>query len=465
MTQISILEGIYVGSAANLRTSYPINLEPRVTPNGLSNGYLHQAPGIAEVAVGPGEDRGAIVWQEAHYRVMGTKFVRIDGTGIFDEGDVGPGGPVTFDYSFDRLGIASGGRLYYWNGTTLQQVTDPDLGTVVDFVWVDGYFMTTDGSHLVVTELNDPFAVNPLKYGASEADPDPVTGLMKVRNEVYAINRFTIENFQNVGGEGFPFQRNVSGLIPKGCIGTHAKAYLLQTFAFVGGGRDEAISVYLAGNGEAISISTPEIDRILSRVADQQLAFVEAESRVDMHEQRFMIHLPDQTLVYSHQASQAAGKPVWHRLAGGTLLDKPYPGRHHTRWVNTWFVGSPSGQLGAYNDSIETLFGETAGWQFDTMFIYNEGRGGILRALELHGSPGSAPIGDDPTAFLSITLDGRTWGQETAIKVGGFGQTRKRMQWRPKRHFWNYCGCRFRGASTAIASFMRLEADIEPLNA
>jgi hypothetical protein len=106
------------------------------------------------------------------------------------------------DYSFDRLAIASGGRLYYWNGT-LTQVTDPDLGVVLDVVWVDGYFMTTDGESLVVTELSDPTQVNPLKYGSSEVDPDPVVALLKLRNEVYALNRNTIEVFDNVGGEFF----------------------------------------------------------------------------------------------------------------------------------------------------------------------------------------------------------------------------------------------------------------------
>jgi hypothetical protein len=70
-------------------------------------------------------------------------------------------------------------------------------------VWVDGYFMTTDGEFLVITELNNPFAVDPLKYGSSEADPDPVKSLLKLRNEVYALNRHTIEVFDNTGRRAF----------------------------------------------------------------------------------------------------------------------------------------------------------------------------------------------------------------------------------------------------------------------
>jgi hypothetical protein len=41
-------------------------------------------------------------------------------------GDVGGSGPVTLDYSFDRLIIRSGTSLYYWNATIgLVLVTDP----------------------------------------------------------------------------------------------------------------------------------------------------------------------------------------------------------------------------------------------------------------------------------------------------------------------------------------------------
>ncbi len=33
---------------------------------------------------------------------------------------------------------------------------EPGLSTAPDLFWVDGYWMTTDGTSLVVTELNDP---------------------------------------------------------------------------------------------------------------------------------------------------------------------------------------------------------------------------------------------------------------------------------------------------------------------
>ena len=166
--QIQIINGIYTDNSPDIRTSYPVNLIPTPKQSGISAGYLRPADGIVANGTGPGIDRGGINWNGTCYRVMGTKLVTVanDGT-ITVLGDVGGTGYVTFDYSFDRLAIASGGNLFYWSPSLgLLQVTDPDIGTVLDFCWIDGYFMTTDGEYLIITELTNPLDVNPIKYGS-----------------------------------------------------------------------------------------------------------------------------------------------------------------------------------------------------------------------------------------------------------------------------------------------------------
>jgi hypothetical protein len=193
MTQIPILNGIFTDNGPDFRTSYPVNLIPVPKANGISEGFLRPADGLIANGTGPGVDRGGINWNGVCYRVMGSKLVTVGPTGtITILGDVGnDGNLVTLDYDFDQLGIASNNNLFFWNPTTstLSQNTDPDLGPVLDMVWVDGYWMTTDGEFLVVTDLGNPLAVNPLKYGSSEIDPDPVVALLKLRNEIYALNR------------------------------------------------------------------------------------------------------------------------------------------------------------------------------------------------------------------------------------------------------------------------------------
>jgi hypothetical protein len=464
--KVPLLQGAYADSSAAFHTSYPINQEPTLVDSGLSEGYLTNIPGVRQTATGPGADRGSINWNGVEYRVMGSKLVSVDDSWTVTVlGDVGTNGlPVSMDYSFDRLAIASNGNLFYFQpGSGVTQVTDPNLGVALDVQWIDGYFMTTDGQFIVVTELNDPFTVDPLKYGSPETDPDPVLANNKVRGQTYSLNRYTIQNFQDQGGLGFPFQNNPYGLIPKGVVGTHAWAYFLQSFAFVGSGRDEALSVYLAGSGEAISISTSEIDGLLADVSDADQPFILCEPRTEKGEQRLYIHLPDKTLVYMHQASLRNKEPVWHILADGVLMDKAYSPRHMSLCYGQWIVGDALGRIGFLDSTLETRWGEVTGWQFDTVLLYNEGLGGIIHTVELAGLPGRAPFGVNPTCALSWTKDGENWSQERFISSGAFGERRKRVQWRPHVKFSNYMGLRFRGASTAMATWAALEVQVEGL--
>ena len=101
--QIPVLSGIYTDKAANFRTSYPLNLAPVPKKTGVSDGYLRPGDGIVKLGIGPGKDRGGIVWNDICYRVMGTKLVKIFADGTYRVlGDVGGSGQVTFDYSLDR---------------------------------------------------------------------------------------------------------------------------------------------------------------------------------------------------------------------------------------------------------------------------------------------------------------------------------------------------------------------------
>lgn len=464
--QIPILNGIYTDNGPDIRTSYPVNLVPVPKKSGISNGFLRPGDGLVANGTGPGIDRGGINWNGVCYRVMGTKLVTVASNGAVTVlGDVG--GPVntlvSFDYSFDRLAIASGGRLYYWNGA-LTQVTDPDLGTVLDVVWVDGYFMTTDGTSLVVTELTDPTQVNPLKYGSSEVDPDPVVALLKLRNEVYALNRNTIEVFDNVGGDFFPFQRIDGAQIQKGVLGTFACCVYLETVAFLGSGRNEQPGIYLGANASAQKISTQEIDQVLLQFTEAQLATVKLEARNDKNHQHLYVHLPDRTIVYDAAASEALGEQVWFTLTTSTVGFSQYRARNLVWAYDKWLVGDPqSSTIGYMVDTTGEHWGQIVRWEFGTLIAYNEGNGAIFNELELVALTGRVALGKDPIISTSYSVDGQSWSQDRPIRVGTTGNTRKRLAWFQQGHMRNWRIQRFRGDTQAHLSFARLEAQIEGL--
>lgn len=456
---VPILSGVTATQSSDFALSYPLNLEPVPLNSGLSEGYMRSAPGATLFGTGPGADRGGINWNDQLYRVMGNQLVRVSAAGVITTlGNVGDGGYVTMDYGFDRLAIRSGTRLYYWDGSTLIWVTDPDLGPVVDMLWMSGYYITTDGTSIVVTQLSDATQVDPLKYGSAEADPDMVTGLFKLRGELYALGRYTIQVFSNTGGSGFPFTANTGATVPVGCVGPGAKCAFLQTMAFVGSGRDEALSVYLLDGGSASKIGTRFIDDELAKVADP--TSIRLEQRMSRDERRLLIHLPDKTLVYMANASRLTQQPVWYVATSGLGLNSQYRLQNAVLCYGKWICGdTTSSKLGVLDETVVTQFGDPQAWQFDTRLLYNQGMGAIVHDLELVGLPGRGETG---SVMLSMTLDGQTWGLPRACRVPKNNRT-QRVQFNPHKRFRNYIGLRFKGST--LAGWSGLNATVEALGA
>ena len=453
--QIPIMAGTSA-KGGRFNASFPINLEPRAVENGLSQGQLVSSRGAVDVVTGPGKDRGGIAWNGTLYRVMGGKLVSVSSAGVITAlGDVADDTrPCKFDYGFGRLGIRSADRLYYWDGATLAEVTDPDLGSVVDFVWMDGYYVTTDGTYVVVTELRDPTAVDPIKYGSAEEDPDAVTGVEKWREELYVFGRHTIQVFQNVGGLTFPFQVNQGAMVPYGCISATAKTRIADTIAFVGGGRDEPLRVYALQNGTAAAISTEEIDRLLA--AEPYPELIELEQRGFGSETVLYVHLSQVTAAITLRTSGEANQPAWFYLNSGRF--GPYRPVHAVLCYGKHWVGDlSSSRLGVLSDDVTSHFGEEADWQFDTAAMFNDGASFIVHGVELFGQ---FPTGPN-AVFLSMTRDGAQWSNEVSRVLTG--RRDERVNWRPHVRIPAWCGLRWRGSGkVAIA---RAEIDAEPLAA
>lgn len=465
--QIPIINGIYTNEDSDFRTSYPINLVPVPKAQGISQGYLRPHDGMVSTGSGPGVSRGGVNWDETCYRVMGDQLVREDENGLITPvGAVTSGGQVTLDYSFKYLGITSGGNFFLYDKVSIQQVTDPDLGNVISHIWVDGYFLLTDGEFIIATDLNDPFSINPLRFGSAEADPDPILALLKLRNEPYALNRYTIEVFDNIGGSGFPFQRVDGAQIQKGTIGTHACAVFMETVAFVGGGRNESIAVWMARSGNSTKISTREIDQILEEYDEQELSRITVDVRVDKGHQHFYIHLPNQTLVYDGSASQIVGQPVWFILRSCISCRRPtqFRGKDFVWCYNKWLVADPkSTDTGKFANDLASHWGDVVGWEFGTIIIYNESNGAIFHELELVVLAGRVKINGDTTIFTDYSLDGEIFSTPKRISLGSRGRRNRRLVWLMQGNMKNWRVQRFYGTSEALLSFARLQARIEPL--
>jgi Phage stabilisation protein len=434
--QIPIMAGMTARDGV-FAAEYPVNLEPRAKTNGLSQGQLVATRGAVQKATGLGIGRGGILWNGDHYRVSGSRLIRVnpDWT-VTNIGDVGNDTkPCGFDYSFDRLSINSAGKLFYYDGTTLIEVTDPDLGTVLDHLWIDGYFVTTDGEFLIATELLDPTSVSPLKYGSAEQDPDPLTGVIKVRGELYGIGRHTIQVFFNVGGLNFPFAVNTSATIPFGCISASAKCMVAgQSFAFVGGARNEPLGLFVMSNGGAERISNIEIEKLLAAEIAPEL--IELECRTFGEEFYILMHLAGRTIGVSLQASKVAEEGAWFVLHS----DGPYRPRHAIWAYGSHIVDDCTGTaIGELTTGTAAHFGITPDWELSTALMFSDGAAFGIDEVELFGQ---FPL-DGCTVFFAMTRDGAIWSNEIARTLDG--RRDERVVWRPSLRVRTLVGFKWRG--------------------
>jgi len=485
MAQIPLASGTYTDVGAEFRTSRPHNLIPVIKNTGISKMFLRTAEGLSRFDVNAptlvGHDRGGINWQGTCYRVIGTNFVSVNAYGVVTVLGQLPddGNPVVLAYGFPNqgIGILSAKTLWFYttqkpDGTTqpmptLQQCTDPSVGNPIDLIWMAGYFLMTDGTYAYVTQLANQFTINTQLYGSDSNSPDPLNGLLKFRNEAYFCNRYTIGVFDNEGGTGFPFQENIGAMIPKGVIGPQAKTLTSQGFAFLGGAQDEAPSVWLSiGMGIATKIADRETEMILEQYSEAQLYGATLEYRGEKDQQFLYVHLPDYTLVYDVAGSQMAQAPIWFYLSSSMDSTGTWRAWHPVYCYGKFIYGDKLDQRVGYLDSTTALqYGNPVGWQFDTIFVYNQAHGFAVNMLELIGTYGRAANDEVATVGMRYSNDGEIWSAPRFISLGAQGRRNQRVQWRPKHFFRNFRGYRFSGSNASPVSFAALEATGDPLAA
>lgn len=480
--KIPILNGIFTDNQPDFQASYPVNMVPVAGDTGINSGYLKPHDGIMELGAGPGLDRGGIERLGVHYRVMGTKLVSIDAEGNAVElGNIGGTDQVPFrpqsSYSFDLLAIAASGNLYYYNASSIElfgiapntifQVSDENLGKVIDVVFLNGVFVVTDGEVVRSSSITNPTEFNPLAYESSEFDPDPVVALLRYRSELYVVNKKSIEVFQGAitGGDIYlPFLPIAGAQMTKGCVGTLACCIFSDSIAFVGGGHNEPPSVYLGRNSQTARISTRAIDSLLAGYTKEQLSSIMVESRKYKNHDQLYIHLPDRAIVYDASASATFEVPVWFQLTTSTSGFEQYGARGFVYSYGKWFVGDPnSNSISAFDETVSSQRGDKFRWQFDTSILYNGGNGAIVNELELVALTGRNVPGTNPKISTSYSIDGLTYSQKQYVDAGNTGQRNKRLVWYRNGHMKNWRIQRFEGDSDAHISIARLEAQVEPL--
>jgi hypothetical protein len=124
----------------------------------------------------------------------------------------------------NSLVIASEGRGYRYNGTSVDEFNDADFPGATTFDFLDGYyvFLEPGTGRFWVTDLYS-HSVDPLKFATAEGAPDNLVDLIVDHREVILFGTESVERWWNAGADNFPLERSPQGFSEIGCLGGVAK--------------------------------------------------------------------------------------------------------------------------------------------------------------------------------------------------------------------------------------------------
>lgn len=446
--QVPIMCGDNISNNIDYADAIPKNMIAVARDILGTKGNLVTHDGIEFFIQSNGKDRGALYnerWKRS-FRVTGAGLTEllINGSSI-NHGVIFGSGKASMSYSFQSILIVSEGYAFRFDGTTLVQMSDPDLGAPIDATWIDSYYFFTDGEYLFHTDIGDETSINPLKFATSELSPDPTKAVGRTQdNLVIVFNRYTTEYFINQGNENFAFSRINQKAVNAGIVGTHAWCEMDGNIFILGGRKEESASFHMLTAGSTTPLSTRYIDKILNSYTEEQLSVAVVESRIVARDKLIYLYLPNEVLLYNHTIAEGMGVGVaWSRLTTGALNEKWRPCNGiFDPLLNRWVYGDSTdvGQISYMNPGTASQYGQPTDMEFTTPLVPLESVS--IDELELNTISGFNR--ETVTLFVSTTRDGAIYSQEWSKEVSTPYKYSQRCIYRRLGYVRKHIGFKFR---------------------
>lgn len=456
----------------------------------LSEATLFGTPGSAQLATSGALDqvnRGAHVFEGIPYFVNGETLWRLNRTTqivdfqeveSFDLEDLGAI-PADANGDLSRVSMSDNGDqlmilvpgvdgyIFTTDPDSLVLIVDTDFkanGEPEQVKFVDGYFaVTTDSKKWIISALNDGINWNALDFATAEADPDPISGIVVHKNQVFIAGSQTIEPFDNrPSGADFPFIR--SGLfIDKGVFAPFSIINANDTFMFIGGGENESPAIWQFAGSTVQKVSTTAIDSVLQGFTSDEIesSFSYAYAQKGAYFVAFA--LPTTTLVID----TITGK--WHERKSQILSSDGLTNTVRSR-VNSLVTAygrvivadSQDGRVAHYDPETYTEYDSEIVRVFVTQPFAEQGNSVFVSELEATMQAGvgnsAAP---NPQIRMSRSKDGGfTFNDERSRAVGRVGERNRRTIFRRLGRVPRYQCFKFVMSDPVKPAFNKLEAKI-----
>ena len=444
-TTIPIAAGYYVDESPAVSQRECVNVYPHI-PEGLTitDAALFGVSGIRQLGEAGLNDfcRGLHSVGDEVYSVQDGELWQLTETTFATTGNAIDGSARTFttDNGVELCVVAPdfndqhNAFIYNISTDTFTQISDGDFdGPVSSVCFSDGYFIFTkkDSNKWFISDLRDGLTYGALDFTSAEADPDNIVVASALRGIVFVFGSQTLEQYQNVGGAGFPYERINSGTYNKGCDAPHSVVEVNNLLVWIGSGSNEQPGIWASNGGPPEKLSTASIDTIMFRGGLEPIKSAWSVRWAERGHDFVAFTVPGVcTVVYDFSSGR------WHRRESIDRFDDVAPWRvsHMTDAFSQNIVGDVfTGKIGSYDQEEVQEYGEEIHAYFTTPPIDNGGKPFSVNQIQLVCQTGLVPQNDqgsNPIVRLSVSKDGgTTYLPEISRSMGLIGEFQHPVTW------------------------------------
>jgi hypothetical protein len=392
-------------------------------PQSKTYAAIVQAYGVLPyLTIGGGNVRGGIVVNGVLYAVVGELLYRIPESGSAVALGAVPGSAYV-DMAGDEthLMCVTSQLGYYWNGVSVQQITDEDFAGAEWVESLDGYFIigAPHSGKFYISSNRNPAEWDGLDFASAERYPDDLVGAVVNVGELILFGRQSFEIWTDTGNSDFPLEQVGNGVGEVGLLSRYAVTKAGNVVYFIGhDGKVYELNGYLPQ-----VISEAGIEQIIEDAPDKtcfSMTWDEGSHKL------VAFSFDSATIVFDLKTR------LWHeRKSLGFDRWRPL---FILRCYDKWMVGDfYTNRIGLLDPKTFMEWDDIL-WNSCTSPPVSEDNKRINHGrLELIFESGTGVIsgqGADPKVMLDWSDDGgRTWSAQRYRSLGKIGEFRKRTNW------------------------------------
>lgn len=418
---------IQFGSQSYKHASLPLSSQEMV------NCYLEPAPpgaktlaavpgchGITEFAeAGSGPIRGGLYVNGKLYVVSGTGLYSVSSLGVATLLGTIPGTRrVGMAGDETNVMVVDGGAGYYYNGSTVQSISDADFPGAVSVANIDGYYLVIapNSGRFYLSANRNPASWDALDFATAEKYPDNLVQVIINFGEAILFGSESGEVWVDTGNSDFALERVPTGFFEKGCASRLGAAKADNRVFFPG---HDGI-VYALSGYQPERVSTFAIEQALASAQDKDFIGL---SWAEGGHTFYGLTCADFTLAYDISTG------LWHRRQ--SYAQENWRATQVIRAFGKWLaLDTLTNKVGELTSSSYTEFGDVLRASCTAPSVQDDNKRVFHSRLELvfEQGVGTTGQGENPKVMLDFSDDGgRTWSSEKWRKLGAVGEYRSRV--------------------------------------